>query len=224
MTESCGGSSSVHARPGGFAAVGLLRARCARSSRRSDRPSAALRIPGARAARAWLLATLVLVTSALVPHPAHAIDRQDPRAPATMKTTAHYLNDLSGPEGPDRLFAARVLRSRVKRAVADAARDEAELSTMEARALLDELSRELPGRCAVAMGQEGVVPACADALARIGAVESVPALRVARAAATKRRTVRAIDRALATLDRALPAVPGEPKPERTDEPLPGPLP
>ena len=150
--------------------------------------------------------TLVLLTLAVLPGSAHAVDRQDPRAPATMKTTAHYLSDLSGPEGPDRLFAARVLRRRVKHAVADASGDEAEIGTMEARALLDELARELPARCAIAMSQESVVAACADALARIGAVESLPALRVARAAATKRRTVRAVDRALATLDRG----PGEP--------------
>jgi hypothetical protein len=166
----------------------------------------------------------VLYALAVLPCPAHAVDRQDPRAPSTMKTTAHYLSDLSGPEGPDRLFAARVLRARVKRAVVDAAREPDDLAAMEALALLDELERELPGRCAVAMGQESVVPACADALARLGAIEAAPALRVARAAATRRRTVRAIDRALAALDAAaarLPARPPDPDPAaQTPRPVP----
>ena len=205
-------------RPGGCAAVGLLRARSARSSHSSDRPAAALRIPGAHAARACLLAILVLLTAALFPHPAHAVDRQDPRAPATMKTTAHYLTDLSGPEGPDRLFAARVLRGRVKRAVADASGDEADIATLEARALLDELARELPGRCAVAMGQESVVPACADALARLDSTASLPALRVARAAATKRRTLRSLDRAIARLE----APSAEAVPAPADDPMDAP--
>jgi hypothetical protein len=123
-----------------------------------------------------------------------------------MKLTAHYLEDLSGAEGPDRLFAARVLRQRVKRARAlEGSRDE--LASMEARATLDELSRELPGRCAVAMSQEAVIPACADALRRLDASEAVPALLAARATAKRRRSIRAIDRAVQSLGAPADATP-----------------
>ncbi len=139
------------------------------------------------------------MATALVRSPALAVDRQDPRALGTMKTTSDYLVDLVGSEGPDRLFAARVLRSRVKRASTLANGDPDSLTSMEAHADLDELARELPGRCAVAMTQEDVVPACADALARIGATQSVPVLLDARAHATKKRTTKAIDKALVTL-------------------------
>ncbi len=145
------------------------------------------------------MAALVTMAMALVSSPALAVDRQDPRALGSMKTTGDYLVDLVSSEGPDRLFAARVLRSRVKRARTLAGGDPESMTAMEAHAALDELARELPGRCALAMTQEDVVAPCADALARLGATESVPALVDARARATKKRTTKAIDKALVRL-------------------------
>ncbi len=167
---------------------------------RAGRPSGGLRIPGvAFGWRAARVTVLVVMATALLPSPALAVDRQDPRALGSMKTTTDYLVDLVGSEGPDRLFAARVLRSRVKRASTLASGDPDSLTAMEAHADLDELTRELPGRCALAMTQEDVVPACADALARLGATQSVPVLLDVRARATKNRTTKAVDKALVKL-------------------------
>jgi hypothetical protein len=200
-------------RAGGVAAVGVLRARFARCW--SDPPTAALRIPRAGNVLGGLLAGMLLLAALGLPSPAQAVDRQDPRAAGTMKLTAHYLEDLSGGEGPDRLFAARVLRQRVKRARSMEQSGD-ELASMEARALLDELSRELPGRCAVAMSQESVIVPCADALRRLDASEAVPALQAARATAKRSRSLRAIDRALQAL--GAPADPVNAPPEASSAP------
>jgi len=131
---------------------------------------------------------------------ARAVDAQSQMAPSSVKTTADYVSDLTDESDPDRVFAARVLRSQVRRVARTAARTRAgTLAHEEARAMLVEFDAVLPDACTRALTHEGAAAACADILADLGATGALPALRQARQAATRRPAMRALDRAITTL-------------------------
>jgi hypothetical protein len=135
---------------------------------------------------------------------ARAVDAQSQMAPSSVKTTADYVSDLTDESDPDRVFAARVLRSQVRRVARTAARTRAgTLAHEEARAMLVEFDAVLPDACTRALAHEGAAAACADILSDLGATAALPALRQARASATRKPAVRALDRAISTLS-ALP--------------------
>ncbi len=131
---------------------------------------------------------------------ARAVDAQSQMAPSSVKTTADYVSDLTDESDPDRVFAARVLRSQVRRVARTVARTRAgTLAHEEARAMLVEFDAVLPGACTRALAHEGAAAACADILSDLGAAGALPALRQAREAATRKPVVRALDRAIAIL-------------------------
>ncbi len=135
---------------------------------------------------------------------ARAVDAQSQMAPSSVKTTADYVSDLTDESDPDRVFAARVLRSQVRRVARTVARTrEGTLAHEEARAMLVEFDAVLPDACARALAHEGAAAACADILSDLGATAALPALRQARVSATRKPVVRALERAISNLS-ALP--------------------
>jgi hypothetical protein len=143
---------------------------------------------------------------------ARAVDTQSQMATSSVKTTADYVSDLTDDSDPDRVFAARVLRGKVRRATRAASRGaEGSLAREEARAELVELEAAVPPACTSALAHPAAAPACAEVLADLGDTTALPALRDARARATSGGAARRIEKAIARLSAleaaATPAAP-----------------
>jgi hypothetical protein len=152
---------------------------------------------------------LLLLT--LLSRLAWAVDEQTELAPSTVKTPRDYASDLTGESAPDRTYAARALRGQVRRAVRRSRTGvEGSLFREEARAALVELEALVPGPCTAALADARTAGPCADALADLGVTSALPALREARAAATRRGLARRLDGAIQRLGGGSPADDGAP--------------
>jgi hypothetical protein len=144
-------------------------------------------------------ALLLLVL--LAPLPAFAIDQTQPDVgSSSQKTTADLLGDLHSDGGPDRLYAARALRSQLKRALrVEANGREGSIPLDDARSLLVELEERLPPICTDALDSPQVAAPCAEMLAMLDVEEAAPAIERALQAETRKRPRRRLERALAAL-------------------------
>ena len=162
-----------------------------------------------------LAAALVLLALAA---PASAIDVQSEVAVESTKSLTDYLDDLAGSSDPDRLFAARVLRGELRRALrAEQRAEPGSLRQLDAQSLLVDLDARLPGACSVAIRHLNAVIPCADIFALLGQRAALPLLREVRAGETRRRPQRHLDAAIAALE-ATPAEPPVPPASRAPPP------
>jgi hypothetical protein len=178
------------------------------------------RIAGRRApsvaglATALRLAGLALVALALSPSPALAIDEQSDVAVGSQKALADYFADLEGDSDPNRLYAARLLKGMLTRALHTAEHAPADsLASLDARSLLVELEARLPTACRAGILHRNAVGPCADIFAMLGDPSILPTLRDLRSKELRHGVQRQLDDAIATLA-ALPGAPpaAEPAP------------
>jgi hypothetical protein len=150
-----------------------------------------------------LLCALALLSFAPL---AHAIDEQSETQPSTQKSMGDYLSDLEGDSAPDRLYASRVLRGNLRRALhAEATARPGSMRYDDARAALVELEERLPHACITDLAQANVVAACADILAMLDVKEAVPPLQALLATEKRKGVLKHIQAALTTLGSAPPA-------------------
>lgn len=164
-----------------------------------------------------LLLGAALALLALSAAPAHAVDVQSEAAVQSNKSLSDYLGDLEGSSDPDRLYAARVLRGELRRALrTEAKAAPGSLAQLDARALLVELSDRLPRACTTGLRYKNSVGPCADMLAMLEATEALPALREALKGETRRGPRKSIENAIAALEAKAPAsAPTAPAPAPT---------
>ncbi len=144
---------------------------------------------------ATLIAAFILGAS-----PALAIDEQSETSVASTKSVGEYLSDLEGDSAPDRLYASRVLRGNLKRALrVEATAREGTLIYDDARAVLVELEVRLPTACMSSLNQKNVVSACADILAMLDVRAALPSLQALLAGETRKPVRKRIELAIATL-------------------------
>lgn len=151
-----------------------------------------------------MLCLLALVAEALAVDP-----ETDANVPRTEKTLSEYLSDLSNDDDNKRLFAARVVRGRLRHdlRVLERAR-EGSLAYDDARLELVELESRIPGSCIVALSYPNTVALCADMLAWLEVSDARPALEEALARETRRGVRPRIEAALAEIPTvATPATP-----------------
>lgn len=158
---------------------------------------------------------------ALAAAPAHAVDVQSEAAVQSNKSLSDYLGDLEGAEDPDRLYASRVLRGELRRALrTEAKAAPGSLAQLDARALLVELSDRLPRACTTALRYKNSVAPCADMLAMLEATDALPALREALEGETRRGPRKSLEAAIEALEAKAPASPPEPTVAPTRPPDP----
>lgn len=148
--------------------------------------------------RALLLALLLL------PLPALAIEQTTPQAGTTStKTTAELLSDLHSDDAPDRLYAARALKSQLTRALRiEAHGREGSIALDDARSILVELDERLPGICMDDLAIPAVSTPCAEMLALLGVEEARGAIQELAQRETRKSHRRRLERALLWLDAA----------------------
>ncbi len=85
---------------------------------------------------------------------------------STQKSLGDYFTDLGSDDAPERLFAARAVRSETLSAlrIADRAPSDS-IASMEARSVLVEIDARLPGACRAALRYENTALQCAELLA-----------------------------------------------------------
>lgn len=111
------------------------------------------------------------------------------------------LARLDSGDPAKRRLAARSLRSIVRAEVRRSARPTVDdLVVVEARMLLQDLDARLAPRCVSMLSEPEMTRPCAQILMRLESTQSLPALKQARAAATRRGTQRSLDRAIRTLE------------------------
>ena len=107
--------------------------------------------------------------------------------------------DLSGEDSDDRLYAARVLRSRLRTASRQAnSRDD--MIRLEARQALGDLRDQTGPACEGALEHQNVVRPCAEILATLNRTEALPALNAALSRETSGRRSRALKKAIEALE------------------------
>ena len=122
----------------------------------------------------WAVALLSLLS-----HPASAAG---PLATSPIEqdlSTERYANDLVGSDVSDRLYAARVLRRRVRTAWRIAGRNGNGFSTIEARQTLAEFDVIVAPRCIRQLELKDVRIPCAHILGMLETVDALPALTTA---------------------------------------------
>lgn len=142
-----------------------------------------------------------------LPAPALAVpDPVGPQATATAGTpngarsTAELLADLRGGDSSDRLYAARALKSQLKRALrVEANGRPGTLQVIEARSLLYELESRIPETCTAALEYDNVVTPCADMLAWLEVGSAIPALEARLRTEERKRARRHLEAALKAL-------------------------
>ena len=137
----------------------------------------------------------------LLPLPAFAIDQTQPEVgSSSTKTTADLLADLHSDGGPDRLYAARALKSQLKRALRVEARGrEGSIALDDARSLLVELEARLPEICTDALDAPAVAAPCAEMLALLDVKEAAGAVEAAYTTETRKGPKKRLAEALAEL-------------------------
>jgi hypothetical protein len=146
---------------------------------------------------------LLLLAVLLAAAPALAID--EPQNPAgqdvSQKSLGDHLGDLVGESAPDRLYAARVLRGHLLRALKIEARGrEGSFALDEARAELVELEERLPEACRAALKHDNVVAPCADVLAALDVTAALPELKERLAVETRKGVRKRVEAAIAALE------------------------
>lgn len=150
----------------------------------------------------WLFPLLLTL-----PLPARAIDEQSEVSVGSQKTLPDYFADLEGDSDPDRLYAARVLKSMLARSLRTEAHAPAgSLASLDARSLLVELEARLPNGCRVAVTHKNAVGPCADILALLEDRAALPRLQELRGEELRPAVQRKLDVAIARLA-ALPPDP-----------------
>lgn len=151
--------------------------------------------------RLLLLLLLLAPTPAFaVPDPVGGTAAATPATNSAPKTTADLLADLRGEDNSNRLYAARSLKSGLRRALAVEARGrEGTLAVIEARSFLFEMESRLPEACVLALEAPNTVTPCADMLAWMEVRTAVPALEARLAVETRRRARRHLEAALQAL-------------------------
>lgn len=148
-----------------------------------------------------LLLLLALVS------PAFAVDAQSSLQEGSQKEIADYLHDLASDSDPDRLFAARVLKGDLARALrTERHAPEGSLAWLDARSLLVELDARLPDACRVAIRHLNATAPCADIYAMLQYRPALPLLTELRAGEQRTAVQKRLDAAIATLS-ALPEAP-----------------
>ncbi len=108
-----------------------------------------------------------------------------------------YLADLNGTDRSDRLFAARELKSRLKKALRDVKPSrQASLAYAESQAILGDFQQMVVPACVQALDLANVAPVCADILGLMESREAIPALRASLKSSPPPRLYRHINRAL----------------------------
>ena len=120
-------------------------------------------------------------------------------------SNARYAQDLTGADVSDRLYAARVLHSRLRLALKDARRGApGSLRQDDALATLDDFDAEVAPACVEALSRRNVAAHCATMLGLLEYAAAVPALEGLLAPESdasgrlQRKAQRALDRIRAT--------------------------
>lgn len=147
-----------------------------------------------------LLAVLLLSYPMLQVPAAYAVDAQSDAAMGSLKSTTDYLSDLEGDSDPDRLYAARVLRGTLARALRiEAKAPFGSLASLDARATLLELEDRLPGACRSGLQKLNSVAPCADILGLLDVKQAIPELQAVLAVEKRKWVRRHLEKALARL-------------------------
>jgi len=148
----------------------------------------------------FALAFALLVVS----RPAFAIEQTTPQAgTSSPKTTAELLSDLHSDDAPDRLYAARALKSQLTRALKVESRArEGSIMLDDARSVLVELDARLPRICMDNLVVPAVSTTCAEMLALLGVEEARAAIEELAQRETRKSHQRRLARALLWLDAA----------------------
>jgi len=157
--------------------------------------------PPPRIALARLTAALLaFYAAAVLAPPAHALDEQSELSTQSHKTLTDYFADLEGESDPDRLYAARVLRGELSRALrTEATAREGSLASLDARAVLLELETRLPQGCRGALQKRNSVAPCADILRLLGVKDALPELRAVLEVEQRKWVRKHLDKAIAEL-------------------------
>jgi hypothetical protein len=102
-----------------------------------------------------------------------------------------YANDLVGEDASDRLYAARVLRRRVREAWRLAGRSGADLRIIEARQTLSHFDILIAPRCIRQLSVPNTRKACAAILGMLETESALPDLHKAEAMSNSRSNTRA---------------------------------
>ncbi len=153
--------------------------------------------------------------------PAWAVEGDPAKGgPSIEKRLGDYLADLGGDDGPERLFAARIVKGETRRALAAMNHAPAgSLAALEGRSTLVEIDARAPSACANALTYVNTVVLCAEILADLSHPEMIGRIQAGRALLTDKGARRRVDAALAIL--AVPE-PSAATPAATTTPAPTP--
>ena len=111
-------------------------------------------------------------------------------------STERYANDLVGSDLSDRLYAARVLRRRVRTAWRLAGRNTDGFQVDEARQTLADFDLIVAPRCIRQLNVQNVRVPCADILGMLETKEALTALQVATKKSLRHRERKALEGAI----------------------------
>ena len=117
-------------------------------------------------------------------------------------SNARYATDLVGSDRPKKLYAARVLKRRVRTAWKVAARPGADLHTLEARQTLSEFDTLVAPRCIRQLADKATRKECAAILGFLETPEALDPLRTQLDDAPSWCERRALERALKRVEQA----------------------
>ena len=111
-------------------------------------------------------------------------------------STERYASDLLGSDVSERLYAARVLRRRVRSAWRIAGRNGAGLHAIEARQTLAHFDVVVAPRCIRQLTMKGIRVPCAQILGMLETNDALPALKTAAKRTLSAREQRAVEVAI----------------------------
>ena len=143
--------------------------------------------------RLSVVTLLFLSTSALASGPVRDL-------PVEQDTTLErYAHDLVGSDASDRLYAAREILRRVRRAHRLASRDGVEIEILEAKQHLTDFDRMVAPKCIRQLTVQNVRRICATILGLLETNEAITPLESALEAETRRGARRSMVKALERL-------------------------
>jgi len=117
-------------------------------------------------------------------------------------STLRYASDLVGTDAPKRLYAARVLRRRVRTAWRLAVRDGTDMHVLEARQTLSEFDSLIAPRCIRQLDVPATLRPCAQILGLLETRSALPFLKDQRERADGWITRRIIGKAIGRIEAA----------------------
>jgi hypothetical protein len=117
-------------------------------------------------------------------------------------STLRYASDLVGSDAPNRLYAVRVLRRRVRTAWRLAVKDGSDMHLLEARQTLSEFDSLVAPRCIRQLDVPATLRPCAQILGMLETSAALPSLRKQLAQPNGWSTRRAIDKAIRRIEAA----------------------